>query len=123
MRDSLSNYDLAVAQARNGVTLQQTSAETTKLNLENSIAAAEIAYTKALQDYNAVRDKNNLQLGTVVKQNKDALISYNDTYRNYLIDIEKSMTQYLYEADKILGLTPENKWKVSLWKPYLGAQS
>lgn len=123
LKDSLNNYDLAVAQAKNGVILQEASSDTTRVNLENSVLQAEIAYNRALQDATNIKNRRWLQYDTLVKKNRDTLATINDAYKNHLTDLERSMTHYLHEADKIIGVTSENQWKNSAWKAYLWAQS
>lgn len=123
LQDSLTHYDLLVAQAKNGLTLQETNAETTRVNLENSIAQAEMAYKQALQNYQNLQNRNGLQYDTLVQKNKDTLKTYNDAYRNFLRDLDGAMTQYLYEADRIIGASSDNEYRVGGWRHYLGANS
>jgi hypothetical protein len=56
----------------------------------------------------------------VVNTNKKTLESYNESYKTYLSDTERLMTQMLYEGDKILGITTNFEYSNDAWEPYLG---
>lgn len=105
LKDTQTNYDLKLAQAENALAIQNASIETTRISLDNAVESARIAYERAKQAYETLTGKNALQYDTVVNTNEKTLKSYNETFRTYLIDAEKNMTQLLYEGDKILGIS------------------
>lgn len=120
LSDSLTNYDLAIKQARNGITLQEANATTSLVNLDNQISSAQSQYDKAVLAYNQLNAGNDLKYDNVVQKNKDQLKTYNDAYRNYLVAIDGMATQYLYDADLILGMTSENQYRNNSFENYLG---
>lgn len=123
LEDSIANYDLAVAQARNGIVLQDATAATNLTNLDTQITNAEIQYQKAELAYRQLTERNSLKYDNIVQQNKDQLATYNDTYKTQLNSVDGMMTQFLYDADKIIGVTEENRYINQAWEAYLGAVS
>lgn len=119
LKDTLTNYDLQLAQAENTLKIQNASIETTRINLDNSIEAARIGYERAKQAYETLTGKNALQYDTVVNNNEKTLKSYNETFRTYLLDAEKNLTQLLYEGDKILWISTNFEYSNDGWESYL----
>jgi len=122
LKDTLTNYDLQLAQAENALKMQNASRETTSINLDSAVDNARIAYERADQAYKTLMDRNALQYDLTVSGNKKTLDAYNESFRSYITELEKSMTQYLHEWDKILGITTIFEYANDGWEPYLGAR-
>jgi multidrug resistance efflux pump len=97
LKDTLTNYDLQLAQAENALKIQNANRETTSINLSSAVENARIAYDRAQQAYETLMNRNNLQYDITVSANKKTLDAYNESFRSYITEIEKSMTQYLHE--------------------------
>jgi len=123
LRDTLTNADLAVAQARNGIVLQDASATTARVNLDQAVTAAEAAYDRAHLAYKNLTDRTSLQYSNTLKQNDTTLQMYQDNYSNYLTELDRLMTQLLHEGDQILGMTSTYEHANDAWEPYLGARA
>lgn len=119
----MANYDLMLLQAKNAITLQEASNANTLTNIDTQISNAEIQLERARESYRSLKEKNNLQYDNIVKNNKDQLVTLNDTYKNQLSTAENMMTSFLYSADKILGMTEENKFINYNWEAYLGQKN
>lgn len=119
----MANYDLMLLQAKNAITLQEASNANTLTNIDTQISNAEIQLERARESYRSLKEKNNLQYDNIVKNNKDQLATLNDTYKNQLSTAENMMTSFLYSADKILGMTEENKFINYNWEAYLGQKN
>lgn len=119
MKDTQNNYDLKYSQALNTIKVQNASIETTRINLEQSIDAARITYERARQAYETLTGKNALAYDTLVNTNSKTIDTYNESYKTYISDAERIMTQMLYEADKILGITTNFEFANDAWEPYL----
>lgn len=120
IKDSLTNLDLRLEQAENTVEIQNASIETTKANLEISIESARVWLERAKQAYDTLKSRNDIQLDTLVNANSKTLDAYNGSYATYLADLDRNMTQMLYEGDKILWISPEFDSASDSWDPYLG---
>ena len=118
LKDTQNNYDLRYSQAQN--TLK--GIDTTRINLEQSVDNARIAYERARQAYDTLTGKNNLVYDTLVNTNSKTLDTYNESYKTYLSDAERIMTQMLYEGDKILGITTNFEYSNDSWEAYLGTR-
>lgn len=101
--------------------MQNATAATNLANLDTQIANAEIQYQKAELAYRQLTERNSLKYDNTVQQNKNQLSSYNDTYKTQLNSVDGMMTQFLYDADKIIGVTEENTYINQAWEAYLGA--
>jgi multidrug resistance efflux pump len=123
LKDTQTNYDLRLTQAENTLAIQNASIETTRINLDNTVEGARVAYERARQSYDTLMGKNALQYDTVVNNNEKTLKGYNEVFRNYLSDAEKNMTSLLYDGDKILGITTNYEYANDAWEPYLGARA
>ncbi len=119
LKDTQNNYDLKYSQALNTIKVQNASIETTRINLEQSIDAARITYERARQAYETLTGKNALAYDTLVNTNSKTIDTYNESYKTYISDAERIMTQMLYEADKILGITTNFEFANDAWEPYL----
>jgi multidrug resistance efflux pump len=122
LKDTINNYDLRLSQAENTLTAQEASINTTKINLEQGIENARIAYERAKQSYETLNGKNTLQDATLMNANSKTLDTYNTTYKSYLSDIERNLTQMLYSGDKILGISTNFEYANDSWEPYLGVR-
>ena len=122
LKDTQNNYDLRYSQAQNTLKVQNASIETTRINLEQSVDNARIAYERAKQAYDTLTGKNSLSYDTLVNSNKKTIDAYDESYKTYLSDAERIMTQMLYEADKILGITTNFEYANDGWEPYLGTR-
>ncbi len=122
LKDTQNNYDLRYSQAQNTLKVQNASIETTRINLEQSVDNARIAYERALQAYNTLSGKNNLAYDTLVNANSKQLDAYNESYKTYLSDAERIMTQMLFEWDKILGVSTNFEYTNDAWEAYLGTR-
>lgn len=122
LKDTLTNYDLQLAQAENALKIQNASRETTSINLDSGVENARIAYERAKQAYETLMNRNDLQYDITVSSNKKTLDAYNESFRSYITELEKSMTQYLHEWDKILGTTSTFEYSNDGWEDYLGAK-
>lgn len=122
LKDTQNNYDLKYSQAQNTLKVQNAGIETTRINLEQAVDNARIGYERASQAYETLTGKNALAADTLVNANSKTLDSYNESYKTYLSDTERIMTQMLYEADKILGITTNFQYANDSWEPYLGTR-
>lgn len=122
LKDTLTNYDLQLAQAENALKIQNTSRETTRINLDQWVQNSRIAYERAQQTYDSLKNRTTLQYDLTVSGNKKTLDAYNENFRGYITELEKSMTQLLYEGDKILGITTVFQYSNDSWESYLGAR-
>ena len=64
-------------------------------------------------------NRNALQYDLAVSGNKKTLDAYNESYRSYMTDLEKTYTQILHEGDKILGITTIFQYTNDSWESYL----
>jgi multidrug resistance efflux pump len=119
LKDTQNNYDLRYSQAQNTLKIQNAGIDTTRINLEQSVDNARIAYERASQAYDTLNGKNSLAYDTLVNTNIKTLDGYNESYKTYLSDAERIMTSMLYEGDKILGLTTNFEYANDSWEPYL----
>jgi multidrug resistance efflux pump len=119
LKDTQNNYDLRFSQAQNTLKIQNAGIDTTRINLEQSVDNARIAYERASQAYDTLNGKNNLAYDTLVNTNIKTLDGYNESYKTYLSDAERIMTSMLYEGDKILGITTNFEYANDSWEPYL----
>jgi membrane fusion protein, macrolide-specific efflux system len=122
LKDTVNNFDLRLSQAENTLKVQETSIDTTKINLEQSVENARIAYERAKKTLETLTAKNGILEATLMNTNQKTLDTYNINYKSYLLDIEKNMTQMLYEGDKILGITTNFEYANDAWEPYLGTR-
>ena len=122
LKDTQNNYDLRYSQAQNTLKVQNAGIDTTRINLEQSVDNARIAYERARQAYDTLTGKNNLVYDTLVNTNSKTLDTYNESYKTYLSDAERIMTQMLYEGDKILGITTNFEYSNDSWEAYLGTR-
>lgn len=122
LKDTLTNYDLQLAQAENALKIQNATKETTSLNLEQWVQNSRIAYERAKQAYDTLMNRNALQYDLAVSGNKKTLDAYNESYRSYMTDLEKTYTQILHEGDKILGITTIFQYTNDSWESYLWAR-
>jgi multidrug resistance efflux pump len=97
LKDTLTNYDLQLAQAENALKIQNANRETTSINLSSAVGNARITYDRAQQAYETLMNRNSLQYDITVSANKKTLDAYNESFRSYISELEKSMTQYLHE--------------------------
>ena len=77
--------------------MQNASRDTTRINLDNAVENSRIAYERAEQAYKTLTGRNGLQYELTVSANKKTLDAYNENFKSYITELEKSMTQYLYE--------------------------
>lgn len=122
LKDTQNNYDLKYSQAKNTLKVQTAGIDTTRINLEQSVDNARIAYERARQAYETLTGKNELAYATLVNTNSKTLDWYNESYKTYLSDAERIMTSMLYEGDKILGITTNFEYANDAWEPYLGTR-
>lgn len=122
LKDTQNNYDLRFSQAQNTLKVQNAWIETTRINLEQSVDNARIAYERARQAYDTLTGKNDLAYDTLVNTNSKTLDGYNESYKTYLSDCERIMTSMLYDGDKILGITTNFEYANDSWEPYLGTR-
>ena len=122
LKDTQNNYDLRYAQAQNTLKVQNASIETNRINLEQSVDNARIAYERARQAYDTLTGKNSLTYDTLVNSNSKQLDAYNESYKTYLSDAERIMTQMLFEWDKILGVSTNFEYTNDAWEAYLGTR-
>ena len=122
LKDTINNFDLKLFQAENTLKVQEASIDTTKINLEQSVENARIAYERSKKNLETLTAKNDILEATLMSTNKKTLDTYNINYTSYLLDIEKNMTQMLYEGDKILGITTAFEYANDGWEPYLGTR-
>lgn len=119
IKDTLTNLDLRLSQAENALEIQRAAEETTKANLDISIENARITLERAKQAYETLDSKNALSYATTVNSNEKTLDTYNGSYASYLADLDRNMTQLLFEWDKILGISPDFDSATDWWDPYL----
>ncbi len=121
LKDTVNNFDLRLAQAENALSIQDANVATLTINLDQWVANARIALDRAKQSYQTIADKNALQFDTVVNSDGKTLDTYNQNYRTYISDIDRLMTQELYDADKILAIS--EYFKYPSWESYLGVRN
>lgn len=122
LKDTVNNFDIRLAQAENALSVQDTSIATTKINLDQSVQNAKIAYERAQQSYETLTSKNAIAYATTVNANAKTLDSYNENYKTYLADLDRIMTQSLYDGDKIIGASSTFEYANDAWEDYLGAR-
>ena len=122
LKDTVNNFDIRLAQAENALSVQDTSIATTKINLDQSVQNAKIAYERAQQSYETLTSKNAIAYATTVNTNAKTLDSYNENYKTYLADLDRIMTQSLYDGDKIIGASSTFEYANDAWEDYLGAR-
>ena len=105
LRDTINSYDIRVAQAKNSVSLQDASIDTTKVNLDKAVVDTQIAYDQAKRTYDTLISKTGLSYDTIVNANQKTFDTLDANYKLYLADIEKNLDQVLYQSDQILGLS------------------
>ncbi|MDD2693891.1 MAG: biotin/lipoyl-binding protein [Candidatus Gracilibacteria bacterium] len=123
LKDTINNFDLRLAQAENTVTMQDATIATTKINLDQAVENARIGLERAQQSYDTLTDKNAIQYDTLVNSNGKTLDAYNQNYKSYISDVDRLMTQLLFEGDKILGITTTNEHANDNWEHYLGVHN
>lgn len=123
LKDTINNFDLRLAQAENTVTIQDATIETTKINLDQGVENARIGLERAGQSYDTLTDRNSIQYDTLVNSNGKTLDAYNQNYKTYITDVDRLMTQLLFEGDKILGITTANEYANDNWENYLGVRN
>ncbi len=122
LKDTVNSYDIRLAQAENALTIQDSNIASTRLSLDKAISDTQIAYEQAKKGYDLLLEKNKLIYDTLVNTNNKTLESYNENYKSYLIGVETLMNNFLYEWDKIMGMTSAFQYTVDGWKPYLWAK-
>jgi len=122
LKDTITHSDIQLSQAENALKIQNTSRNTTRINLDQSVENARISYQRAEQSHKTLLDRNSLQYDLTVSNNKKTLDAYNENFRSYLTELEKTMTQLLHEGDKILWITTVFEYANDAWEPYLGAR-
>jgi multidrug efflux pump subunit AcrA (membrane-fusion protein) len=123
LKDTVNNFDIRLSQAENALAVQDASINTTKVNLSQAVDNARIWVDRARQAYDTLTAKNGIQYDSVVNTNGKTLDSYNQNYKSYLSDVERLMTQYLYEGDKILGMSTNFEYTNDGWEAYLWARN
>lgn len=123
IRDTMTNVDLMVTQAKSNLALQDAQRDTQIINLDNSIANAKIAYDKAIQASKTANWKSNLEYDNLAKKNRETLKTYNDAYQNYLTSMDALLTQYLHSGDQILGMTDVYDTANNWFESYLWARA
>ena len=121
LKDTVNNFDLRLAQAENALSIQDATVTMTTINLDQWVANARIGLDRAKQVSQTLTDKNSLQFDIVVNSNGKTLDAYNQNYRTYIWDIDRLMTQELYDADRILGIS--DYFKYPSWESYLGVRN
>lgn len=119
LKDTVNNFDLRLSQAENTLVVQDASINTTKVNLTQAVDNAHIGLKRAEQTLETLTAKNSIQYSSVLNTNNKTLDSYNQSYKSYLTDTERLMTQLLHEWDKILGMTSNYEYANDAWEPYL----
>ncbi len=123
LKDTINSYDIRLAQAENTLAIQDSSIESTRLSLDRAITDTQIAYEQAKKNYDTLLAKNALIYDSLVNTNKKTFESYSENYRTYLGSIESLMTNFLYEWDKILGISTNFEYANDAWQAYLGARA
>lgn len=118
----MNSYDIRVAQAQNGVSLQDASIASTRVNLDRAVFDSNIAYDQAKRAYDTIISKTNLSYDTIVNSNQKTLDNLDATYKTYLADIDKNLDQVIYESDRILGLSSNNEYINDNFESQLGAR-
>jgi multidrug resistance efflux pump len=122
LRDTVNAYDLRVAQAQNGVSIQDAGIASTRVNLDRAIIDTEIAYEQAKRSYDTLLSKTRLSYDTIVNSNQKTLDTLEATYKTYLADIDRNLDQVIYESDRILGLSSNNEYINDWFESQLGAR-
>lgn len=120
LKDTQYNYDLRYQQAQAALKTQDASINISRINLDQAVTNAEISLKRAKQALNTLNQKNAISYDTIVNKNQKTLIAYGENYKTYLVDTDRLMTQLLYEADKIMGITDAFKYQANAWRPFLG---
>lgn len=120
LRDTTNNYDLRLSQAENALKTQEATITTTTINLNQGIENAKIGYERAKQALETLKGKNALVYDTAVVGNTKTLDAYNESYKTFTSDLERLMTQSLYDADKILGITTTYEYANDSFESFLG---
>ncbi len=120
LKDTINSYDIRLAQAENALTIQDSSVESSRLSLDRAITETQIAYEQTKKSYDTLLAKNALIYDTLVNTNAKTLESYSENYRTYISGLDALMTNFLYEWDRILGITTNFEYVNDAWEPYLG---
>ncbi len=122
LKDTVNNFDIRLSQAENALAVQDANIATTKINLDQSVNNAKIAYERAQQTYDTLTSRNAISYDSTVNTNAKTLDSYNENYKTYLADLDRIMTQSLYDGDKIIGASSTFEYANDAWEDYLGAR-
>lgn len=122
LKDTVNNFDIKLSQAENALAIQDTNIATTKINLDQSVNNAKIAYERAQQTYDTLTSRNAISYDSTVNTNAKTLDSYNENYKTFLADLDRIMTQSLYDGDKIIGASSTFEYANDSWEDYLGSR-
>lgn len=152
LADSVANYGLKRQQAANGVENAEVTIESTKITLDKAVSDAEIALSRAKIDYDrtvadsekqlekAKRDaeknmvsatgsdaqatiaKAELDYRNLKASNAKTIENFSSNYRITVSDLKKLVSSVLFDSDKLLGITEQNRAYNDSFEAYLGAR-
>jgi multidrug efflux pump subunit AcrA (membrane-fusion protein) len=152
LSDTVANYALRYDQAQNGVRNAAVNAESTEIALNKAVADAETNLSRVQIDYDrtvadaakqlekAKRDtekttlsftgsdsqtalaKAELDYENLKKSNAKTIENYAPTYRVAVSDFKKLVSSVLFDSDRLLGVSEQNRSYNDAFETYLGAR-
>lgn len=152
LADTIANYGIKHEQAANGVDTVDANVDSTKISLDKAVSDAEIALDRAKIDYErtvsdaekqlekAKRDtektsvsssgsdaqssiaKAELDYENLKASNAKTIENFGPTYRVTVSDLKKLVSSAMFDSDKLLGITEQNRAYNDSFEAYLGAR-
>ncbi|MFB0964988.1 MAG: biotin/lipoyl-binding protein [Patescibacteria group bacterium] len=152
LSDTVANYGIRHEQAANGIDTVDANFDSTKISLDKAVSDAEIALDRAKIDYEktvadsekqlekARRDtekasvsatgsdaqaslaKAQLDYENLKASNAKTIENFGPSYRVMLSDLKKLVSSAMFDSDKLLGITEQNRAYNDSFEAYLGAR-
>ena len=152
LKDTTANYDIRLDQSRNAYKNVQVTIESTKLQLDKTIADMKFALEKSRSDYNAMnedslrklekaqRDANKsivsatgsdaklalekaeLDYQNLIASNVQTIKNLDATYKLSYNDLKKFLAKLIYQGDKTFGITDKYRNETTSNRQYMGAK-
>lgn len=152
LSDTVANYSIRYEQSANGLESADVNYESTKISLDKAVSDAEIALSRAKIDYErtvsdaekqlekARRDaekasvsstgsdaqttlaKAELDYANLVASNAKTIENFAPNFRMTVSDLKKLVSTVLFDSDKLIGFSDQNRDYNDAFEPYLGAR-
>lgn len=122
LKDTVNSYDIRLAQAKNGLSVQDATLESSKISLDRAISDSQIAYEQAKRSYDTLIAKNPLVYDALVNTNQKTIDNLDSNYKLYVNDLDKNLDNMTYEADKVLGISVTFQYQNDGFESQLGAR-